>query len=97
MDLMNRVLVQYLDLFVIIFIDDILIYFRSEEEHETLLRVVLKTLKDYQLFTKTRLATTPVLTLPEGSSGYVVYFDASRVSLGCVMMQHGKVIPYASK
>ncbi|WMV54472.1 hypothetical protein MTR67_047857 [Solanum verrucosum] len=39
---------------------------------------------------KNRLATTPVLTLPEGSSGYVVNFDASRVSVGCVMMQQDK-------
>ena len=33
MNLMNRVFRQYLDLFVIVFIDDILIYFNSEEEH----------------------------------------------------------------
>ena len=52
MDLMNRVFKQYLDLFVIIFIDDILIYSRSEEEHASHLRVVLQTLKDRQLFTK---------------------------------------------
>ena len=51
MDLMNRVFKQYLDLFVIIFIDDILIYSRSEEEHTSNLTVVLKTLKDRQLFT----------------------------------------------
>ena len=49
---MNRVFKQYLDLFVIIFIDDILIYSRSEEEHASHLRVVLQTLKDRQLFTK---------------------------------------------
>ena len=41
MDLMNRVFKQYLDLFVIVFIDDILIYSRSEEEHASHLRVVL--------------------------------------------------------
>ncbi|WMV37755.1 hypothetical protein MTR67_031140 [Solanum verrucosum] len=45
---------------------------------------------------KTRLTTTPVLTLPEGSDGYVIYFDASRVGLGCVLMQRGNVIAYAS-
>ena len=45
---------------------------------------------------KTRLTTAPVLTLPEGSDGYVIYFDASRVGLGCVLMQRGKVIAYAS-
>ena len=46
MDLMNRVFKQYLDLFVIIFIDDILIYSRSEQEHASHLRIVLQTLKD---------------------------------------------------
>ncbi|WMV45946.1 hypothetical protein MTR67_039331 [Solanum verrucosum] len=46
---------------------------------------------------KTRLTTAPVLTLPEGSDGYVIYCDASRVGLGCVLMQRGKVIAYASR
>ena len=45
MYLMNRVFKQYLDLFVIIFIDHILIYSRSEEEHASHLRVILQTLK----------------------------------------------------
>ena len=45
MDLMNKVLKQYLDLFVIVFINDILIYCRSEEEHASHLIVVLLTLK----------------------------------------------------
>ncbi|XP_069148139.1 uncharacterized protein [Solanum lycopersicum] len=40
---------------------------------------------------KTRLSTTPVLTLPNGSDGYVVYCDASRVGLGCVFIQRDKV------
>jgi len=42
----------YLDSFVIVFIDDILIYSRSREEHEQHLRVVLQTLKDSQLYAK---------------------------------------------
>ncbi|WMV29283.1 hypothetical protein MTR67_022668, partial [Solanum verrucosum] len=46
---------------------------------------------------KTRLTTTLVLTLPEGSNGYVICRDASRVDLGCVLMQRGKVIAYASR
>ena len=41
MDLMNQVFKLYLDLFVIIFIDDILMYSRNEEEHESHLRVAL--------------------------------------------------------
>ncbi|WMV14491.1 hypothetical protein MTR67_007876 [Solanum verrucosum] len=190
MDLMNRGFKQYLDLFVIIFIDNILIYSKNEEEHTSHLRVVLQTLKDRQLFAKfnkcefwlqlvsflghivssegirvdsqkieavkqwprptsatdirsflglvgyyrrlvegfssiaspltrltqkmvkfqwsddceksfaelkTKLTTAPVLTLSEGSDGYVIYCDAYRVSLGCVLMQRGKVIAYVSR
>jgi len=52
MDLMNRVFRQYLDMFVIVFIDDILIYSRSENEHVDHLRIVLQVLKDQQLFAK---------------------------------------------
>ena len=52
MDLMNIMFKQYLDLFVIVFTDDILINFRNEEEHSSHLRVVLETLKDRKLFTK---------------------------------------------
>ena len=46
---------------------------------------------------KDKLTSTPVLTLLEGNEGFVVYCDASRVGLGCVLMQHGKVIAYASR
>ena len=46
---------------------------------------------------KTRLTTSPVLTLPEGSDCYVIYYDASRVGLGCVLMQRDKLISYASR
>ena len=51
-NLMNRVFKKYLDLFVIVFIDDILIYSRNEEEHASHLRIVLQTLKDSKLFSK---------------------------------------------
>jgi len=46
---------------------------------------------------KKRLTTALVLTLPEGTQGFVVYCDASRVSLGCLLMQNGNVIAYASR
>ena len=46
---------------------------------------------------KTKLTTSPILTLPEGSDGYVIYYDASRVGLGCVLMQRDMVIAYASR
>uniref|UniRef100_A0A1U7W8U7 RNA-directed DNA polymerase n=1 Tax=Nicotiana sylvestris TaxID=4096 RepID=A0A1U7W8U7_NICSY len=52
MDLMNRVFKPFLDEFVIVFIDDILIYSRSEAEHADHLRVVLRTLQDYMLYAK---------------------------------------------
>ncbi|WMV41932.1 hypothetical protein MTR67_035317 [Solanum verrucosum] len=46
---------------------------------------------------KDRLTSTPILTLPKGSNDFVVYCDASRISLSCILMQHGKVIAYASR
>ncbi|XP_042466024.1 uncharacterized protein LOC122048535 [Zingiber officinale] len=52
MDLMNRVFLEYLDQFVIVFIDDILIYSRSEEEHMRHLRIVLETLRREHLYAK---------------------------------------------
>ena len=52
MDLMNRVSQPYLDQFVVIFIDDILIYSKSQEDHEKHLRIVLQTLRDKQLYAK---------------------------------------------
>ena len=46
---------------------------------------------------KDKLTSTPVLTFPEGNEVFVVYCDASRLGLGCVFMQHGKVIAYTSR
>nr|GFC00230.1 reverse transcriptase [Tanacetum cinerariifolium] len=46
---------------------------------------------------KQRLVSAPVLTLPSGSGGFQIYSDASKKGLGCVLMQHGKVIAYASR
>ncbi|KAJ0752693.1 putative nucleotidyltransferase, Ribonuclease H [Helianthus annuus] len=190
MDLMNRVFHQFLDKFVIVFIDDILVYSKSREEHEAHLHVVLGTLRHEKLYAKfskcdfwlsqlsflghvisaegimvdptkveaitkwprptsvteirsflglagyyrrfverfslialpltkllrkgvkyswneeqeksfeelkKRLVSSPILALPSGSGGYQVYSDASKKGLGCVLMQHGKVIAYASR
>ena len=190
MDLMNRVFHEYLDKSVIVFIDDILVYSKSEEEHEQHLRIVLETLRQQKLYAKfskcefwlkqvaflghivsadgitmdpakveaitkwprpttvtevrsflglagyyrrfvegfsrlalpltqlmrkgekfvwtdersqsfeelkKRLVSSPILTLPSGSGGYQIYSDASKKGLGCVLMQHGKVIAYASR
>ncbi|KAL4026661.1 hypothetical protein IC575_015098 [Cucumis melo] len=52
MDLMNRVFREFLDTFVIVFIDDILIYSKTEAEHEEHLRMVLQTLRDNKLYAK---------------------------------------------
>jgi len=52
MDLMNRVFHLFLDKFVVVFIDDILIYSRTKEDHLEHLRTILKTLVDHQLYAK---------------------------------------------
>ena len=52
MDLMHRVFQLYLDQFVVVFMDDILIYSQSKWEHEYHLRIVLQLLRDHQLYAK---------------------------------------------
>ena len=52
MDLMHRIFQPYLDQFVVVFVDDILIYSQSEWEHEYHLRIVSQLLRDHQLYTK---------------------------------------------
>jgi hypothetical protein len=54
MCLMNGVFRDYLDKFVIVFLDDILVYSKSEEEHEKHLRMVLQVLREHQLYAKLR-------------------------------------------
>ncbi|WVZ70224.1 hypothetical protein U9M48_018905 [Paspalum notatum var. saurae] len=160
---MNKVFMEYLDKFVVVFIDDILIYSKTEEEHEEHLRLVLQKLREHKLYAKLskcefwleqvpflghivskggimvdpskissvmdwkiakpmtsllekgvpfiwtkerqaafdelkkRLTTAPVLTLPDLTKSFTVYCDASKEGLGCVLMQEGKVIAYASR
>ncbi|KAL2226383.1 UNVERIFIED_CONTAM: Transposon Ty3-I Gag-Pol polyprotein, partial [Sesamum indicum] len=97
MALMNKTLQPFLDQFVIVFIDDILIYSSSPEEHEQHLRTILQILREKQLRMhhfnwndkcaqsfeelKKRLTSAPILALPSGDGGYV----------------HGRVIAYASR
>nr|GEY06907.1 retrotransposon protein, putative, Ty3-gypsy subclass [Tanacetum cinerariifolium] len=151
MDLMNRVFHEYLDKFVIVFIDDILVYSKMRDEHNDHLRIVLEILRHKKLYAKfskcdcwlgqvaflghivsvdgfsllalplmklmrkgekfvcneereksfeelkRRLVSSPILSLPYGTGGYQIYSDASKKGLGCVLMQHGKVIAYASR
>ena len=52
MDLMHRIFQPYLDHFVVVFVDDILIYSQSEWEHEYHLRIVLQLLRDHQMYAK---------------------------------------------
>ncbi|KAJ4802068.1 polyprotein [Rhynchospora pubera] len=190
MDLMNRVFREFLDAFVVVFIDDILIYSRSFEEHVKHLRIVLSRLRECKLYgkfskcdfwlskvaflghvisgeglavdpskvqavtewsqpksvseirsflglagyyrrfvagfsqiakpltellhkrvkfvweekqeksfqeLKNRLVTAPVLAMPISGREYDVYTDASKLGLGCVLMQEKHVIAYASR
>ncbi|TKC11711.1 hypothetical protein FA727_23790, partial [Robertmurraya kyonggiensis] len=190
MYLMNSVFMDYLDKFVVVFIDDILVFSKNEEEHEEHLRLVMQRLREHQLYAKLskcefwlkevsflghvlsnggvavdpkkvrdvlnwippqnvseirsflgmagyyrrfiegfskiakpltslleknakfvwtpqcqasfeelkkRLTTAPVLVLPDVTKSFSVYCDASRQGLGCVLMQEGRVVAYASR
>ncbi|GJS64522.1 putative reverse transcriptase domain-containing protein [Tanacetum coccineum] len=148
MDLMNIVCRPYLDKFVIVFIDDILIYSKTQEEHVEHLRLVLELLKKEKLYAKfskcefclrevqflrhvingngihvdpskieancktfdwceeqelafqtlkDKLCNAPVLALLDRPEDFVVYCDASGIGLGCVLMERGKVIAFASR
>ena len=54
MDLMHMVFQPYLDGFVVVFVDDILIYSKSKEEHEDYLRIIIHALRDHRLYAKCR-------------------------------------------
>ncbi|KAA0062177.1 retrotransposon protein, putative, Ty3-gypsy subclass [Cucumis melo var. makuwa] len=133
MDLMNRVFKDFLDTFIIVFIDDILVYSKTEAKHEEYLYQVLETLRANKLYArrfvedfsriaspltqltrkgtlfvwspacessfqelKQKLVSALVLTVPDGSRSFMIYSDASKKGLGCVLMQQGKVVAYAS-
>ena len=52
MDLMNRLFKPYVDQFVVVFIDDILVYSKDAQEHEQHIRIVMKTLRENKLYAK---------------------------------------------
>jgi hypothetical protein len=82
MCLMNKVFMEYLNKFVVVFIDDILVYSRNGEEHEGHLRLVLQKLRDNQLYAKLRKCEfwlKEVLCL-----GHVI-------TGGCIAVDPGKV------
>ncbi|GJT04044.1 putative reverse transcriptase domain-containing protein [Tanacetum coccineum] len=78
MDLMNRVCKRYLDKFVIVFIDDILIYSRNKEKQEVYLG---RKPKASSPTAKKKLCEAPILALLEGNNDFVVYCDASHQGL----------------
>jgi len=46
---------------------------------------------------KERLTTSQILAMPSRTKEFVIYSDASKLRLGCLLMQYGKVIAYASR
>ena len=52
MNMMNKVFMEFLDKFVVVFIDDILVYSKNEEEHKEHLHLVLEKLREHQLYSK---------------------------------------------
>ena len=82
MDLMHRVFQPYLDRFVMVFVDDILIYSKSKEEHEDHLWIVLQALRDHQLdakFNKCEFWLTEVRFLGHVVSASSVSVDPKKV------------------
>ena len=82
MDLMHRVFQPYLDQFVVVFVDNILIYSQSEEEHEDHLRIVLQDLREYQLyenFIKCEFWFTEVIFLGHVMSASSIFVDPEKV------------------
>ena len=77
MDLMNRVFQLYLDQFVVVFIDDILVYSKDAQEHEQHLRIVLQILREKQLFAKLRKCDFWLKEVP--FLGHIVYVEGIRV------------------
>ena len=93
--LMNKVFQQYLDRFVIVFIDDILVYSMSKEEHERHLTLVLRKLREHRLYAKFSkgqfwLKGSGILGSCHFSSGHSSRFskDSSGGKLGTTENRH---------
>nr|GEU68072.1 putative reverse transcriptase domain-containing protein [Tanacetum cinerariifolium] len=92
MDLMNRVYKPFLDKFVIVFIDDILIYSKNKKEHEEHIKAILELLK-----MRSCMLSSQNVNFGFPSEDFIVYCDASIKGLGTVLMKQEKVIAYASR
>ena len=79
MDLMNRVFRPYVDQFVIVFIDDILVYSNDAQEHEQKLRIVLETLREKKLYAK--LSKCDFWLKEVSFLGHIVSAEGIRVNL----------------
>ncbi|GJV77937.1 putative reverse transcriptase domain-containing protein [Tanacetum coccineum] len=89
-NLMNRVCMPYLDKLVIVFIDDTLIYSKTQEKHVERLRHVINgngVHVDPGKIKADKLSNAHVLALSDGPKDFMVYCDASGLGLGCVLMQ----------
>ncbi|KAL4014562.1 hypothetical protein IC575_026769 [Cucumis melo] len=105
MDLMNRVFREFLDTFVIVFIDDILIYSKTEAEHEEHLRIVLQILRDnklYAKFSKCEFCLKQMSFLGHVVSKAGVSVDPAKIEAVTgwtrpSTVSEGKVVAYASR
>jgi hypothetical protein len=82
MNLMNKVFMEYLDQFVVVFIDDILVYSPNEETHEDHLRLVLQKLRDNQLYAK--FSKCDFWLKGVAFLGYIVSHPDLRDKVGCI-------------
>ena len=77
MDLMNRVFHSYLDQFVVVFIDDILVYSKDAQEHEQHLKIMLQILREKMLFAK--LSKCDFWLKEMSFLGHIIYAEGIRV------------------
>ena len=77
MDLMNRVFRPYVDQFFVVFIDDILMYFKDAQEHEQHLIIILETLREKKLYAK--LSKCDFWLKEVSFLGHIVYAEGIRV------------------
>ncbi|WMV25817.1 hypothetical protein MTR67_019202 [Solanum verrucosum] len=97
MSLINWVFKPFLDSFVIVFIDDILIYSKGKKEHASLWMPLVAVLKHSFQKLKDLLTTMSILTLPVKGRYFIIYHDTSHSILGAMLMYEKNVIAYASR